>query len=289
MPTTIVATPPSSNRVPRSPATLTLPAANPGRPVVYPLASEFSRYMAAPLLLVVDDLPEIGMLVAHLGQRRGWSVLGRTSLADAWNCIEQAPPNLVLLDAHLGGEDGLDLCRQARTTERLAGLPLALLGRWSLPEDVLAAFEAGVDFFVDKDLLGQPAAWQERIADLLSWGHAPREHPLARWREQQAGKELCRDWRRRLHRALEHAALQSIDAEIVRLLLQRAVARARKVDVIVSADGRSLILERLSADTSTADVLPLLDGLAEQVWRLRGAAACTPFWAELQRVFCGIS
>jgi DNA-binding response OmpR family regulator len=245
--------------------------------------------MAAPLLLVVDDLPEIGLLIAHLGQGSGWSVLSRASLADAWSCLEQVWPDLVLLDAHLRGEEGLDLCRQARRTEGLAGLPIALLGRWSLPEDVLAAFEAGVDFFVDKDLLGQPAAWQERLSDLLTWRQAPREHPLARWRGQQAGKELCRDWRRRLHLALHHSALQSIDAEIVRLLLQRAVAPAHQAEGIVSADGRSLILDQLSADTSAADVLPLFDGLAEQVWRLLGSAACTPFWEELQRVFCGIS
>src|SRR5206468_12370393 len=126
------------------------------------------RLMSTPLLLLVDDAPELGVIVTALGKRAGCEVVVRKDVAGGLELMAQCRPALVLLDINLGGQSGLDLCRRARASAELASIPLALFSQPGLPGDVAAGLEAGADFLFSKDLVCRPREWQRRLQEILS-------------------------------------------------------------------------------------------------------------------------
>src|SRR4051812_20516515 len=125
--------------------------------------------MSAPLLLLVDDSPDMGLIVRSLGKRGGAEVAHRTGVADAWALLHERVPDLLLLDMRLAGESGADLCRRLRGDPELAALRVALFTNWVLHEDICAGLEAGADLVFAKDLVSQIGEWQRRLSEILGW------------------------------------------------------------------------------------------------------------------------
>src|SRR5262249_3629525 len=125
--------------------------------------------MAQPLLLLVDDAPDIARVVQHLCRRAGQEVVCRGDAASAWEYLrgEGPRPDLVLLDVNLPGASGMELYRKLREEEALARLPVALFTQWALPSVIAEAVEAGIDLVASKDLLGRPDGWKERVEEML--------------------------------------------------------------------------------------------------------------------------
>jgi DNA-binding response OmpR family regulator len=254
--------------------------------------------MSRPSVLLVEDSPELGVIVRTLGRRAGWEVVCRTDVPSGWAYLEKAVPSLLLLDIHLPGLDGLHLCRRARATPRLVSLPVALFTHWGLPGDIAAGLEAGADFLVCKDLAGRPCDLQARLAEILALSHGqPRKGSLG-WRAVK-GQVLESGWTVAVNRALSHPSLRCITAEVMRVVLGRAVQRAfagagtavpAQVDLDrgVSPDGRSLAEENLPPTPSPEALADLLDSLTEQVWRLLGTTGSAPFEAALAAVSPGL-
>ena len=151
--------------------------------------------MSRPLLLLVDDAPEIALIIRKLCQHAGPEIVSRPDAESAWEYLhshgvapgEEEPrrPDLLLLDLNLPGLSGIDLCKRVRAEERLAGLPVALFSHWDRTEDIAAALEVGTDYIISKDLLCQPAAWRERIAEILSPLHGHSAQALLSYSEPQ--------------------------------------------------------------------------------------------------------
>ena len=97
-----------------------------------------------PLLVLVDDAPEIGVIVKHLGVRAGQDVRVYEDVAGAWDFLTRARPDLLIVDLNLSGENGLVLCRRVRATPAFTQLAVALFTNWDRPEDVIAGLEAGI-------------------------------------------------------------------------------------------------------------------------------------------------
>src|SRR5438094_940363 len=83
--------------------------------------------MPSPVLLLVDDIPELGLIVQRLGRCCGYTVVHCLRAEEAWDYLQEARPDLLLLDINLPGMSGLELRRLVRTTARLADLPVVLL------------------------------------------------------------------------------------------------------------------------------------------------------------------
>jgi CheY-like chemotaxis protein len=232
--------------------------------------------MMKPLVLLVDDVPEMALLVAALGKRGGYEAASCSDVPSAWEYLGERLPDLILLDVHLPGGDGLELCRRARATPALADLLIALFGHWGRPSDIVAGLKAGVDFVVSKDLISQPAAWHQRLEEILPSAHGQRRTPLLGWRTEGDASELVLDWADALHRALAQACWRRLGDEVRRFVLQQALSRAfpgEHTDAWIHADGLALNTACVSRETQAT----LVTSLAEQMWRLLGTEASKPF------------
>ena len=67
--------------------------------------------MNAPSVLIVDDDPQFGKLVASVAQRCGFSPRLAAGAREAWQALEP-PPTLILLDLNMPDSDGLEVLRE---------------------------------------------------------------------------------------------------------------------------------------------------------------------------------
>jgi two-component system, OmpR family, phosphate regulon response regulator PhoB len=249
------------------------------------------------MLLLVDDAPDMGVLVGMLGRRAGVEVVHRTTVADGWAALQERRPELLLLDMRLPGpRDGADLCRRIRTAPAFADLRVALFVNNSLHEDICAGLEAGADLLFAKDLMVQEDEWRRRLAEILVWTHGRVWANLVAWNAERAWPTPPADWLARYNGALRQAVARRISGQVVRIVLKRAVletlARENRQDEVHSwlhAEEAALEEQRAATATNAEFVAFLGAALAEQMWCLLGSRDSAFFTAALTSVVPGLT
>jgi len=119
----------------------------------------------APLVLVVDDNPDIRAYVtAHLA--RQYHVREAADGADALALAREAKPALIISDVMMPGMSGEELCRQLRSDEALADVPVILLTARVGGTAVAHGLQSGADAYVEKPF--NMDALLARIARLIA-------------------------------------------------------------------------------------------------------------------------
>lgn len=118
-------------------------------------------------VLLVEDSSDVGEIIQNLSKRSGINVTWFTTAEEAWDWLQEARPDFLLLDINLPGMNGMELCRRVRSELNLDA-PIALFSQNQQPADTSKLREIGADHFLSKDLLSQPAVWQSKLEELLS-------------------------------------------------------------------------------------------------------------------------
>ena len=103
-----------------------------------------------PRILVVEDEPAIAELVAINLRHAGYEVALAADAESAMKQVDQALPDLVLLDWMLPGQSGLVLARAWRGEERTRQLPIIMLTARAEESDTLAGLDGGADDYLTK-------------------------------------------------------------------------------------------------------------------------------------------
>ena len=114
--------------------------------------------MTARLLLVDDDARLASMVGDYLG-RAGFEVETAGSLAAGRALLAAGAYDALVLDLMLPDGDGLELCRELRSSQRTRQLPLLMLTARGEPTDRIVGLELGAD-----DYLGKPFEPRELLA-----------------------------------------------------------------------------------------------------------------------------
>ncbi len=72
--------------------------------------------------------------------------------AEALALLRRERPNLILLDLNLPAVDGREVLESLKSDKRMKHIPIAVLTSSDLPEDVIAAYRAGANCYVQKPL-----------------------------------------------------------------------------------------------------------------------------------------
>jgi DNA-binding NarL/FixJ family response regulator len=101
-------------------------------------------------VLVVDDDEGCRDLISDLLKRRGYSVREATEGAEALESARKEPPSLVLLEVHLPGMSGYEVCREFRA-EFGEHLPILFISATRTdPSDRVAGLRLGADDYIVK-------------------------------------------------------------------------------------------------------------------------------------------
>ena len=116
-------------------------------------------------ILIVEDEPAIVELVSFTVKAAGWSPLSAHTTAEAWSCLQQQIPDLILLDWMLPDQSGLKLLSRIRSDHNFNAIPIIMLTAKGLEEDKIAGLERGADDYVTKPF--SPRELTARINALL--------------------------------------------------------------------------------------------------------------------------
>ncbi len=122
--------------------------------------------MTKPIVLVVDDEPQILRVMRASLPIRGYEVLTATSGEDALNQLNKQVPDLVILDLAMPEMSGLEVCRRVR---EFSSVPIIVLSAKGSESDKVAALDLGADDYVTKpfgmdELLARARAVLRRLS-----------------------------------------------------------------------------------------------------------------------------
>jgi CheY-like chemotaxis protein len=111
--------------------------------------------MTARRILVVEDNDMNMQLVEYLLEEGGYDIAkassGEEALALARDPATIAP-DLILMDIHLPGMDGLSVVRAMKTDERMRQVPILALTAHAMRGDKDRFLEAGCDGYISKPI-----------------------------------------------------------------------------------------------------------------------------------------
>ena len=81
----------------------------------------------ADRILVIEDDERVRDVLASLLEREGYVPCMVDNAEAGLRLIEQHPPDLILLDLHLPGMDGLSFCRRIKQDETTSDIPVVMM------------------------------------------------------------------------------------------------------------------------------------------------------------------
>jgi two-component system KDP operon response regulator KdpE len=119
-------------------------------------------------ILVVDDDPQIRRVLRTTLVMQGYEVADARSGEDALERLRDGKYDLILLDMNMEGMDGIETCREIRSTSDVA---IVMLTVRDTERDKVSALDAGADDYVTKpfstpELLARVRAALRRVPSL---------------------------------------------------------------------------------------------------------------------------
>ena len=118
-----------------------------------------------PVALVVDDSPELRLLLSSLCRSLGLDVVAVRDGESALSVASQAPPDLVCLDLMLPTLSGLEVCERLKARPETAGVPVLIASARPYPQDRADAETAGADAYLIKPI--DPDVFSSQVRSLL--------------------------------------------------------------------------------------------------------------------------
>ena len=100
-----------------------------------------------PIILVVDDEPQILRVMRAGLPARGYEVRTASGGEEALEEIRKEMPDLVILDLVMPGMSGLEVCQRVRES---SSVPIIVLSAKGSESDKVAALDSGADDYVTK-------------------------------------------------------------------------------------------------------------------------------------------
>ena len=102
------------------------------------------------LIYLLEDDDSIRKLVIYALNSQGYEAKGFERPAEFWKAMDQAQPDLVLLDIMLPEEDGLTILQKLRAAAGTKKLPVIMLTAKNTEYDRVVGLDSGADDFISK-------------------------------------------------------------------------------------------------------------------------------------------
>ena len=227
----------------------------------------------ARVLIVEDEGGIVELVSIHL-RHAGFDVAVATDADRAQALVDEALPDLVVLDWMLPGRSGVALARRWRTDPRTRDLPIVMLTARDEEVDMVTALDAGADDYVTKPF--SPAALLARIRAVLR-----RRAPQALDEVVQVGTLMLDPATRRVTRLLEgrseEVRLGPTEFRLLHFLMthpERVHSRAQLLDrvwgdhVFIEERTVDVHVKRLRESLSTVQCAGLIETVRGAGYRL---------------------
>ncbi len=104
------------------------------------------------IILLVDDEPNLRMLLRHMLETGDFDVVEAEDGLDALDKLRVIMPDLMLLDVMMPELDGVSLCKQLRASQAYADLPIVMLSGKTQFNAVQEGLAAGANRYLCKPI-----------------------------------------------------------------------------------------------------------------------------------------
>ena len=108
--------------------------------------------MAKESILVVDDQPTSIKIIRSVLEGDGYQVQVAVNATDALQVLQSSRPDLILMDIHMPGLDGLALTKLLRSNPDARHIKIVAISAYASPEDEERITEAGCNGFISKPI-----------------------------------------------------------------------------------------------------------------------------------------
>lgn len=122
-------------------------------------------------ILVVDDEPDILLLVKKILETAGYYVDTASTGHEALEKVRKVSPNLIVLDLMLPGLDGYQICGILRHDRVSMKIPILILTARTQPKDYELGMKVGASAYMTKPF--EPSTLLTKIEELLNMKHVP--------------------------------------------------------------------------------------------------------------------
>lgn len=99
-------------------------------------------------ILVVDDDPDIGIMIKMMLEYKGYRVSVATRADEAEEMLQEETFDLLIMDMLLSGANGIDLCSALKKNPGTAQLPVMMISAHPNAKEI--CMKAGADEFISK-------------------------------------------------------------------------------------------------------------------------------------------
>ena len=118
------------------------------------------------LVLVVEDNEANQLLARVVLEREGYRVEVAGAADEALQKVGEKPPNFILMDVELPGQDGLSLARQLKAAPSTATIPIIALTAFAMRGDREATIAAGCVGYIVKPI--DTGTFGDQIREILA-------------------------------------------------------------------------------------------------------------------------
>jgi len=108
--------------------------------------------MANELILIVEDNEKNRKLAKDVLQVKGYRTIEAESAEAGLELIAKERPDLVLMDIHLPGMNGIEALKNMRAAEATRAIPVFAFTASVMPQDRREIMQAGFDGFLSKPI-----------------------------------------------------------------------------------------------------------------------------------------
>ena len=101
-------------------------------------------------VLIIDDDPDVRVLMDVLMKKQGYEVETAFNKEDALHKLEQFHPSVILLDVLLSGSDGRKFCQEIKKDEKTKGISVIMVSAHPGAADNFGYY--GADDFISKPI-----------------------------------------------------------------------------------------------------------------------------------------
>lgn len=103
-----------------------------------------------PMILIVDDIAQNIQTLGMMLKKHQYEIAAAIGPYQALELLNDRIPDLILLDIMMPEIDGLQLCKQLKSEQKYAKIPVIFLTAKTDPETILNAFNAGGVDYIEK-------------------------------------------------------------------------------------------------------------------------------------------
>jgi two-component system phosphate regulon response regulator PhoB len=204
-------------------------------------------------ILIVEDEEALSELLEYNLSSEGFQVRVSADGDDAMLCLDEDPPDLMLLDWMLPGLSGIEICRRVRARAEMRDMPIIMMTARGEETDRVRGLDTGAD-----DYLTKPFSIPEltaRVRALLRRSRPTIASGMATFGDLALDRET-----RRVHRGEREIHLGPTEFRLLDCLMQRpgrVYSREQLLDIVW---GRDVYVEVRTVDVHIGRLRKALNG-----------------------------